>query len=665
MSKFKLKRNILTILTALLCCVFTAFGFACKKDEKEEFSLAPNAITLQVGQTQVLEVSGADKTQVVFASSNPLIATVDSSGVIKAESVGECKIQATYGEEFAICDIIVELSEEGGNVPYPVLTLSQMQAEILKGGALNISAMLSLDGETITPESIEWRSLNTSIATVSGAGVNATINGVAYGQTEVCVTAIYQEKTLVKNIVVSVKADASIELDKTEITVYLAEVSAGQKKTETITLLDASIDGVAYDGAYRIEQEESQTVASLNFTNNTLSVTAVCEGEETIRVGYYIPETEIFVYCNVKVTVKKGQGKLNTLYRFDVFKNETNECVIANSTSELSLQGEYVGLFTENGEQINTGNKLAFLYTDVQTYIDGKNLFSFTVKTDVAEYTAQAEITDRTNWEKISTYDQLNALRAKATVENGYTISGKYYLTGDIDCNNQAFSKIEANLGGTIDGNGYSIKNFSLKSPSGWQESFLISSIYGGGKLKNICFDGFQASVADGTSMIKFGSIVKVNWGVIENVVVRFDGNVWLGFKGIANKNCGTIENCIVDTTEMNVYKGEMKTKNSVSAFMSANNTIDSIGTGLVNNCYAYSLAEINYLDDTNNNYEQYGLTGGSSAINSAWYATETNNYGATVAETQTAFADALLLQVNVGKLSVTAYNLYLACVAQ
>lgn len=286
-------------------------------------------------------------------------------------------------------------------------------------------------------------------------------------------------------------------------------------------------------------------------------------------------------------------------------------------------------------------------------------------------------VTISTNQILIASAVDFNNLRSFATEANGYVIEGYYYLTKDLDFSGTSISPINANLSGTIDGNGHVIRNLSVQF-SGWNQEWtngvvggtplspkhLFASIYQSGTIRDICFDNYQP-VDDNSNggLLCHHALFGVNMGTVENVVVRLGQKMICGFSGLAFKNNGKIENCIVDTIDASYYKGENKGLNSISAFISVNNT----ATGSVNNCYSYSLAEVNYLDTTTDRFVELGIAGGvNSATNSTWYVNAMSGYlNTTVAETRQAFTQALLQQVNSGKLSQTAYDLYLAFIAQ
>jgi hypothetical protein len=402
-------------------------------------------------------------------------------------------------------------------------------------------------------------------------------------------------------------------------------------------------------------------VKSFSFEGKTLTVTGDKEGATVLRVGYYVPDTEVFVSADVSVTVRKSEGVITKAFRFDIEKNAENKCVLAESFDALALNGEFVGLFFENGKQLNAEGEIAFLYSEVSTLLNSENVLNFVIETSVAKYAAKAKLTDRTGWIKISSFEDLDKLRTYATKENGYTINGKFYLTRDIDCTGKVLKYIEANLGGTLDGNGYAIKNLSMQTANGWSSTgaYFLASVYAGGTLKNISFDGFQAERADGSSIMKYGYFLQANFGTLENVVVRCAGNMMIGFKGLTAKNRGKLVNCVLDTSEWNVYKGIAGEKNSISAFI----TSDNGASATVENCYVYSLATIDRFNDSNNGFEIYGLLNGTAAVNSAWYTQSASSYDTFVATSREAFGAELKTKVEAGTLSQTAYELYLSSI--
>lgn len=79
--------------------------------EKETAVLSQNSITLTKGFSQKLSVSGAIG-DIIWASSNNNIATVDSSGKVKAKKTGSAKITATTADgQVLTCVVSVQKNE--------------------------------------------------------------------------------------------------------------------------------------------------------------------------------------------------------------------------------------------------------------------------------------------------------------------------------------------------------------------------------------------------------------------------------------------------------------------------------------------------------------------------------------------------------------------------
>jgi len=79
--------------------------------EKASAVLSQNSITLTKGFSEKLSVSGADG-NIIWASSNNNIATVDSSGKVKAKKAGSAKITATTSDgQVLTCVVSVQKNE--------------------------------------------------------------------------------------------------------------------------------------------------------------------------------------------------------------------------------------------------------------------------------------------------------------------------------------------------------------------------------------------------------------------------------------------------------------------------------------------------------------------------------------------------------------------------
>lgn len=119
-----MKRIVITLL-ALVCALCCAFGLAaCDGDGTEtgtdtvaveSIALSKSVLTLEVGGEEALSVTytpaNASVKSVTWTSSAPDVASVDSTGKVKAKAVGTATVTAkTANDKTATCDVTVKSS---------------------------------------------------------------------------------------------------------------------------------------------------------------------------------------------------------------------------------------------------------------------------------------------------------------------------------------------------------------------------------------------------------------------------------------------------------------------------------------------------------------------------------------------------------------------------
>lgn len=146
---------------------------------------------IRLGQLKQLTAECLNATQQVLTgrtiewnSSNPLVASVGTTGLVSGVSLGQANISAT-------CDGTVTTNATAQVTPVPVSTVTisppQINLQVGQQGQLTATArdsannVLSLQGRTVT-----WTSDNLPVATVSNAGVVAAASaGVAHIQVSI------------------------------------------------------------------------------------------------------------------------------------------------------------------------------------------------------------------------------------------------------------------------------------------------------------------------------------------------------------------------------------------------------------------------------------------------------------------------------------------------
>ena len=173
----------------------------------DSVSLNKSTTALAKGKTEqlvaIVSPSDATNKNLTWSSSDPLVATVDSIGMVTAESLGETTItvSTTDGNKTDSCDV---------TVTEPIQTL------LADPSTMNLSIDQQSDPITLiatyTDGSIEdvtasatWTSKDPSVATVDTAGGSVTVTGVENGSTTI--TGTYEGKTATINVNVTPKLD--------------------------------------------------------------------------------------------------------------------------------------------------------------------------------------------------------------------------------------------------------------------------------------------------------------------------------------------------------------------------------------------------------------------------------------------------------------------------
>jgi len=191
-------------------------------------SMSKASTTLSVGdsetlQATILPASATNKT-VKWASSNPSIATVSSLGLVRGVAAGEATITATSAANPAVSDICIVTVYA---VPVASVSLNKTSISIVAGTTEILQAAILPDNAT--NKNVNWASSNTSIATVSSAGI---VTGVALGAATI--TAATQDGGKIASCAVTVTPVpvASVSLNQTSI-----ELSAGTAEALVATVL--------------------------------------------------------------------------------------------------------------------------------------------------------------------------------------------------------------------------------------------------------------------------------------------------------------------------------------------------------------------------------------------------------------------------------------------
>ena len=272
-------------------------------------SLNKTAATLKANQTVSLTAtvtpSTATNKKVSWKSSDESVAAVSSDGVVTAFKVGTTNITATTTDGTnlsATCQVTVE-------------------ATLATGISLNKKAVtLEVDDNetltvTVTPsdasnKKVNWKSSNTSVATVSSTGVvtakavgTANITATTTDGTSLSATC---KVTVEPTLVTSLSLNRSVATLKTNETITLiANVfpTAAQNRTVTWSSSDTSVATVSSEGVVTALKVGTATITATTTDGSNLTATCKVTVVETPATGISLNKTTASLKATETVTL--------------------------------------------------------------------------------------------------------------------------------------------------------------------------------------------------------------------------------------------------------------------------------------------------------------------------------------------------------------------------
>jgi uncharacterized protein YjdB len=239
--------------------------------------LSPSSATVPIGSNRALTVTVSDKNglalagrAVAFSSSNPNIATVNSSGVVVGVSVGRAVINAEAIQDQVSGTATIDVVQ----APVASVSISPAGAQtVFQGLTLQLSATLR-DGNNppniLTGRPISWTTSNQAVATVSSTGL---VTGIGLGSAQI--TAESEGVTSSTTVTVAPPPVATVSLTPNPGTVKM-----GQFLQMTLELRDASGNQLTTTGRTVVWDSSNRPVATVQDG----VVSGVTQGNATITV---------------------------------------------------------------------------------------------------------------------------------------------------------------------------------------------------------------------------------------------------------------------------------------------------------------------------------------------------------------------------------------------
>jgi uncharacterized protein YjdB len=286
-------------------------------------SLNLSEATIEVGESIALEATvspetATDKT-LTWRSSDETVATVNESGVVKAQSAGKTTITVTTSNGISASCVITVTQ------PVTGVTLNLSEATIEVGESIALEATVSPDNAT--DKTLTWRSSDETVATVNESGVvkaqsagNTTITvTTSNGISVACVITVTQPVTGVTlNL-----AEATIEVGESIALEATVSPDNATDKTLTWRSSDEAVATVNDLGVVKAQSAGNTTITVT--TSNGISASCVITVVRLVESLAIIPDY---------VTLKIGESMKLVA---EIFPSDADNPTLIWSSSDESI----------------------------------------------------------------------------------------------------------------------------------------------------------------------------------------------------------------------------------------------------------------------------------------------------------------------------------------
>lgn len=181
-------KKVLAYFCAVICAIFPCLSVACGGEEPKKLTITLDVteIALNIGQSLQLNATCSDEnTELIWSSSNSLVASVYSSGVVVGAKKGTATVTVSDidGRASASCEITVVQPVVGVSIECVSNTVA------LNG---NVALIARVSPSTADNSSVIWESSDERIASVDGNGV---VTGHQLGEVTITVKTVDGAKT--------------------------------------------------------------------------------------------------------------------------------------------------------------------------------------------------------------------------------------------------------------------------------------------------------------------------------------------------------------------------------------------------------------------------------------------------------------------------------------
>ncbi|OAS23626.1 Ig-like domain-containing protein [Paenibacillus oryzisoli] len=267
--------------------------------ELKTLTISQEKLTLKKGETAALtaEAIYTDDTKktvtadVIWTSSNVKAATVDK-GIVKAIASGETTITAQLDNKTVTIPVKVDMASElKANVTSLVFDLNETRL-------IKITATDDDGEDVLVTTDVEWKSSNTSIATVSKGLVTPVARGKA------TITATYGGKSV--SVPVEIGVIDSLTANKS---FFVTKSGSETQLKLTATLSDGTTKDVTESATWKVASYKLGTIEKGLFTATASGKTTITGffGGKTVSIPVEIDTLKYLKTNVVKLTLKEGE----------------------------------------------------------------------------------------------------------------------------------------------------------------------------------------------------------------------------------------------------------------------------------------------------------------------------------------------------------------------
>ena len=216
--------------TAVITAKAGSFEASCTVQVKEihisRISFRNSSYTLNKGKnlsmSSALQVEPSDTTDsktAVWSVEDPSVASISSTGYLRALAKGKTTVKAVIGGFEAVCELIVE------EVPMTGVKVSAYTRSLKQGSSLYLSGSY-LPSDTTDEKKGTWQSTDPSVATVSSSG---KVQGVGLGDAVITFSCgEFSASCLVRVVDTATKNTTSLTTETSEVSMSLTSDSAAR-----------------------------------------------------------------------------------------------------------------------------------------------------------------------------------------------------------------------------------------------------------------------------------------------------------------------------------------------------------------------------------------------------------------------------------------------------